>query len=35
MKLIDGKKIALKIKDEIKDQVYKMIELGEILTILD
>ena len=29
MKLIDGKKIALKIKDEIKDQVYKMIELGE------
>ena len=24
-----GKKIALKIKDEIKDQVYKMIELGE------
>ena len=29
MKLIDGKKIALKIKDEIKDQVDKMIELGE------
>ena len=29
MKLIDGKKIALKIKDEIKNQVYKMIELGE------
>ena len=29
MKLIDGKKIALKIKDEIKDQVYKMIKLGE------
>ena len=29
MKLIDGKKIALKIKDEIKDQVDKMIERGE------
>tara|TARA_B100000963_G_scaffold158709_1_gene138103 strand:+ start:2200 stop:3075 length:876 start_codon:yes stop_codon:yes gene_type:complete len=29
MKLIDGKKIALKIKDEIKDQVDKMIEQGE------
>ena len=29
MKLIDGKKIALKIKDEIKNQVHKMIELGE------
>ena len=29
MKLIDGKKIALKIKDEIKVQVDKMIEQGE------